>query len=92
MVIRKLKYLIGPASGTISHPPGRSRIYILSRRTGAEWSDSVVGEGARIHRLERKGNSSVGWSEVDPHACGLGSPGQVEIRFRIVRLSRHEIA
>ena len=40
----------------------------------------------------RKGNSSMGESEVDPHACGLGSPGQVEIRFRIVHLSRHEIA
>ena len=29
MVIGKLKYLIGPASGTISHPPGRSRVYIF---------------------------------------------------------------
>ena len=64
----------------------------LSERTGAEWSDSVVGGVSRIHRLERKGNNSVGGSEVDPHACGLGSPGQVEIRFRIIRLSRHEIA
>ena len=63
----------------------------LSGRTGAEWSDSVVGEGVP-HGLERKGNSSVGGSEVDPHACALGFPGQVEIRFRIVRLSRHEIA
>jgi len=64
----------------------------LSRRTGAEWSDSIVGGVCRIHRLERKGKSSVGGSKVDPHACGLGSPGQVEIRFRIVRLSRHVIA
>ena len=65
----------------------------LSERTGAEWSDSVVGGGVfRIHDLERKGKSSVGGSEVDPHACGLGSTGQVEIRFRIVCLSRHEIA
>ena len=92
MVIGKLKYLIGPASGTISHPPGRSRVYILTRRTGAEWSDSVVGESVPVHGLERKGNSSVGGSAVDPHACGLGSPGQVEIRFGIVRLSRYEIA
>ena len=29
----------------------------------------------------RKGNSSVGESDVDPHACALGSPGQVEIRY-----------
>ena len=55
MVIGKLKYLIGPASGTISHPPGRSRVYILSRRTGAEWSDSVVGEGAPDPRTGKKG-------------------------------------
>ena len=56
MVIGKLKYLIGPASGTISHPPGRSRVYIiLSRRTGAEWSDSVVGEGALDPRTGKKG-------------------------------------
>ena len=64
----------------------------LSGLTGAEWSDSVDGEGVSDPRTGQKGNSSVGGSEVDPHACGLGSPGQVEIRFRIVRLSRHEIA
>ena len=56
MVIGKLKYLIGPASGTISHPPGRSRIFIfLSRRTGAEWSDSVVGEGVPDPQTGKKG-------------------------------------
>ena len=44
MVIGKLKYLIGPASGTISHPLGR-RGSFLSGCTGAEWSDSVVGGG-----------------------------------------------
>ena len=92
MIIGKLKYLIGPASGTISHPPGRSRIYILSRRTGAEWSDSVVGEGVPDPRTGKKGEKLRGESGVDPHACGLGSPGQVEIRFGIVRLSRHETA
>ena len=64
----------------------------LSRRTGAEMSGSVVREGAPDPRTGKKGDCSVGGSEVDPHACGLGSPGQVEIRFRIVRLSRHEIA
>ena len=67
-------------------------LFFLSGRTGAEWSDSVVGEGVPVHGLERKGNSTVGGSAVDPHACGLGSPGQVEIQFEIIRLSRHEIA
>ena len=43
MVIGKLKYLIGPASGTIS------------RRTGSEWSDSVVGEGVPDPRTGKKG-------------------------------------
>ena len=75
------------------HPLGRSRFIFLSGCLGAEWSDSVVGEGDPDPRTgKKKGNSSVGESEVDPHACALGSPGQVEIRFRIVRLSRHEIA
>ena len=95
MVIGKLKYLIWLASGTILQPLDRSRFIFMSGRTGAEWSDSVVGGGrgvCRIHDLERKEKSSMGGSEVDPHACGLGSPGQVEIRFGIVRLSRHEIA
>ena len=55
MVIGKLKYLIGPVSGTISHPPGRSRFIFLSGRTGAEWSDSVVGEGAPDPRTGKKG-------------------------------------
>ena len=56
MVIGKLKYLIGPASGTISCPPGRSRVYIfLSRHTGAEWSDSVVREGDPDPRTGKKG-------------------------------------
>ena len=92
MVIGKLKYLIGPTSGTRLHPLGRSRFYFLSGRTGAEWSDSVVGESVPVHGLERKGKSCVGESGVYPHVCALGSPGQVEIRFRIVRLSRYEIA
>ena len=55
MVIGKFKYLIGPASGTISHPPGRSRFIFLSGRTGAEWSDSVVGEGVPDPRTGKKG-------------------------------------
>ena len=58
MVIGKLKYLIGPASGTISHPPGRSRVFIfLSRRTGAETLGSVVGEGVPDPRTGNKGET-----------------------------------
>ena len=55
MVIGKLKYLIGPASGMISHPPGRSRFIFLSGRTGAETSGSVVGEGVPDPRTGKKG-------------------------------------
>ena len=55
MVIGKLKYLIGPASGTISHPPGRSRVIFLSRRTGTVTSGSVVGEGVPDPQTEKKG-------------------------------------
>ena len=32
----------------------------LSRRTGAEWSDSVVGEGDPDPRTGKKGESCVG--------------------------------
>ena len=64
----------------------------LSGCTGTEWSDSVVGEGVPDPRTGKKGNNSVGGNDVDPQARGLGSLGHVEIRFRIVRLSRHEIA
>ena len=55
MVIGKLKYLIVPASVTTIHPLGRSRVYILSRHMGAEWSDSIVGEGAPDPRTGKKG-------------------------------------
>ena len=55
MVIGKPKYLIGPTSGTRLHPLGRSRFYFLSGRTGAEWSDSVVGEGVPDPRTGKKG-------------------------------------
>ena len=61
MVIGKLKYLIGPASGTISYPLGRRRVYIfLSRHTGAEWSDSVVGEGVPDPQAGKKGEKLRG--------------------------------
>ena len=62
----------------------------LSGRTGAEWSDSVVREGVPDPRTGKKGEMLCG--RLGSHTCGLGSPGQVEIRFGIVRLSRHEIA
>ena len=92
MVIGKLKYLIGPASGTTIHPLGRSRFYFCPDVRVQSGRTLYSGRVTRIHGLERKGKSCVGESEVDPHACALGSPGQVEFRFRIVRLSWHEIA
>ena len=64
----------------------------------------VATYGCRVVGLCRRGGcpGSTDWKErgkvawamrvVDPHACVLGSPSQVEIRFGIVRLSRHEIA
>ena len=54
MVIGKLKYLIGPASGTISHPPGRSRVYIF-----------VVTYGCRDVGLYSRGGcaGSTDWKE-----------------------------
>ena len=55
MVIGKLKYLIGPASGTISHPPGRSRVYFYVATYGYRVSDSVVGEGVPDPRTGKKG-------------------------------------
>ena len=62
MVIGKLKYLIGPASGPISHSLGRSKIIFMSERTGAEWSDSVVrGEGCS-GSLTRKERGKVAWA------------------------------
>ena len=60
MVIGKHKYLIGPASGTISHPPGRSRFIFLSGRTGAGTSGSVVGEGVSDPRTGKKGGKLCG--------------------------------
>ena len=59
MVIGKLKYLIGPVSGTISHPLGSSSLF-LSGRTGAEWSDSVVREGDPDPRTGKKGEKLRG--------------------------------
>ena len=55
MVIGKLKYQIGPASGTTLHPLGRSRFIFLLRHTGVETSGSVVGEGAPDPRTGKKG-------------------------------------
>ena len=55
MVIGKLKYLIGPASGTTIHPLSRSRFYFLSGHTGAETSGSIVGEGDPDPQIGKKG-------------------------------------
>ena len=54
MVIGKLKYLIGPASGTISHPPGRTRVYIF-----------VATYGYRVVGLCSRGgcSGSTDWKE-----------------------------
>ena len=49
----------------------------MSRRTGAEWSDSVVGEGVPDPRTGKKGGKLCG--RLGSHTCGLGSPSQVEI-------------
>ena len=60
MVIGKLKYLIGPASGTTLHPLGRSRSIFLSGRMGAETSGSVVGEGVPDPQTGKKGEKLCG--------------------------------
>ena len=60
MVIGKLKYLIGLASGTISHPPDRSRFIFLSGCTGAETSGFVVGEGVPDPWTGKKGEKLCG--------------------------------
>ena len=90
--VKRLKVLIGPASGTTIHPLGRSRFYFCPDVRVQSGQTLYSGRVTRIHGLERKGNSSMGESGVDPHAFVLGFPGQVEIRFGIVRLSRHETA
>ena len=59
MVIDKLKYLIGPASGTMWHPLG-NMVLFLSGRTGAETSGSVVGEGDPDPRTGKKGEKLCG--------------------------------
>ena len=54
MVIGKLKYLIGPASGTTIHPLGRSRVYIF-----------VATYGCRVVGLCSRGGcpGSTDWKE-----------------------------
>ena len=91
MIIDKLKYLIGPASGMMSHPLGRSR-FIFVRTYGCR-DVGLCSRGGCPGSTDWKERGKVAWARgIDPHACALGSPGQDEIRFRIVRLSRHEIA
>ena len=55
MVIGKLKYLIGPASGTTATLIVEVGFIFLSRCMGTEWSDSVVGEGVPDPRTGKKG-------------------------------------
>ena len=60
MVIGKLKYLIGPASGTTATLFVEAGFIFLSRCTGAEWSDFVVGEGVLDPRTGKKGEKLRG--------------------------------
>ena len=71
MVIGKLKYLIGSASGmtcTLFVEVG----FIFVRTYGAEWSDSVVGEGASDPQTDprtgKKVEKSCGWRS-SPYVC-----------------------
>ena len=57
MIIGKLKYLIGPASGMTATLFVEAGFIFLSQRTGAEWSDSVVGEGVPDPRTRKKGET-----------------------------------
>ena len=57
MVIGKLKYLIGPASGMTATLFVEAGFIFLSQRTGAEWSDSVVGKGVPDPRTRKKGET-----------------------------------
>ena len=60
MVIGKLKYLIGPASGTTIHPLGRSRVYIFVAMYGCR----VVGlysRGGRPGSTNWKERGKVAW-------------------------------
>ena len=54
MIIDKLKYLIGPASGMMSHPLGRSR-FIFVRMYGCRVVGLCGGEGDPDPRTGKKG-------------------------------------
>ena len=60
MVIGKLKYLIGPVSGTTATLFVEVGFIFLSRCTGAETSGSVVGEGDPDRRTGKKGEKLCG--------------------------------
>ena len=63
MVIGKLKYLIGPASGTTSHPPGRSRVYIFVATYGC--SDvGLCSRGGCVGSTDWKERGTVAWAGV----------------------------
>ena len=77
MVIGKLKYLIGPASGLYFHPLwtvftcGHMRVREGARRA---WI-LVVEVGDPDPQPGKKGEKSCGW--LGSHTCVLGLPGQV---------------
>ena len=73
MVIGKLKYLIGPASGLYSHLLWTS--FLMRAHAGAESSYSVVEDGDPDPQPGKKGEKSCGW--LGSHTCVLGLPGQV---------------
>ena len=83
MVIGKLKYLIGPASGLYSHPLWT--LFSCSHMRCKEAHDPTYGGVYSCTRsgwpwsTTRKERGKVAWvkRDVDPHACVLGLPGQV---------------
>ena len=92
MVIGKLKYLIGPASGLYSHPLwtlfscGHMRVQEGHDPASYRGVDSCSW-GGWPWSTTRKERGKVTWAkrDVDPHACVLGLPGQVN-KFNSNRL------
>ena len=60
MVIGNLKYLIGLASGTISHPPGRSRVYIFGATYGCR-DVGLCSRGGCDRPTDWKERGTVAW-------------------------------
>ena len=62
MVIGKLKYLIGLSSGTISHPPGRSRVYIFFVATYGCRDVGLCSRGGCAGSTDWKERGKVAWA------------------------------